>query len=71
MWSSQRRRTGSDPGPHDERGAGGDATAVADGSAITAMGKLARNVPIATHVSEYVARLMIATHPEGDTAPTW
>ncbi len=50
-------------------GASGEAAAVADGQRIIAMGNLARNVPIASHISEYVARLTIATHPEGDTAP--
>jgi len=49
-------------------GAGSNATAVADGQRIIAMGKLARNVPIASHISEYVARLTIATHPDNDMA---
>jgi MoxR-like ATPase len=40
----------------------------ADGERIVAMGNLARRVPIPSHVSEYVARLIIATHPESDTA---
>jgi len=34
------------------------------GEAILAMQSLARAVPIATHVREYVARLVVATHPE-------
>src|SRR5205085_12169162 len=41
---------------------------VANGQRIVAMGNLVRTVPIASHVSEFVARLVIATHPEGDTA---
>jgi MoxR-like ATPase len=36
---------------------------VADGRQIMAMGDLARQVPIASHVSQYVAELVIATHP--------
>jgi len=40
----------------------------ADGPTILRMGDLARRVPIATHVSEYVARLIVATHPGSDTA---
>jgi MoxR-like ATPase len=42
---------------------------VADGAMILRMGDLARKVPIATHVSEYVARLVIATHPHEPSAP--
>jgi MoxR-like ATPase len=41
----------------------------ADGAAIIRMGNLARKVPIATHISEYVARLVVATHPESGLAP--
>ncbi len=40
----------------------------ADGQTIVAMGELARQVPIASHVSETISRLVIATHPESDTA---
>jgi len=43
--------------------------AVADGARIIEMGKLARQVPIATHVSEYVARLIINSHPDQISAP--
>jgi MoxR-like ATPase len=32
------------------------------------MGNLARKVPIASHVSEYVARLTVATHPDHEDA---
>lgn len=41
----------------------------ADGQRIIQMGQLALQTPIASHVSEYVARLVVATHPQGDTAP--
>ncbi len=40
----------------------------ADGATIVRMGDLARKVPIPSHVSEYVARLIVATHPEADAA---
>ena len=33
------------------------------------MGKLALNTPVASHVNEYVARLIVASHPEDPTAP--
>ncbi len=42
---------------------------VADGKDLVAMGELARQVPIASHVANYVARLVLATHPQDDTAP--
>jgi MoxR-like ATPase len=38
-------------------------TPVVTGEQIIAMGDLAYQVPIASHVSEYVARLVVATHP--------
>jgi MoxR-like ATPase len=41
----------------------------ADGPAILAMGRLARQVPIANHVSDYVVHLTLATHPENAEAP--
>jgi len=41
---------------------------VADGKQILGMGNLALSTPIPTHVSEYVARLIVATHPESETA---
>jgi MoxR-like ATPase len=37
---------------------------VANGERIVAMGKLARAVPVPTHITEYIARLVVATHPE-------
>ncbi len=42
---------------------------VADGPRILAMGELARQVPIASHVSHYIARLITATHPLYADAP--
>jgi MoxR-like ATPase len=42
---------------------------VADGSAVLAMGTLARQVPVASSVAEYAARLAVATHPENEAAP--
>jgi MoxR-like ATPase len=41
----------------------------ADGAAIIRMGDLARKVLIPGHVSEYVARLVVATHPGSDSVP--
>jgi MoxR-like ATPase len=42
---------------------------VATGDAIIRMSQLAREVPMATHVNDYVVRLLIATHPDSDLAP--
>ncbi len=42
---------------------------VADGRQVISMGKLALNTPVASHINEYVARLVIATHPEHASAP--
>jgi MoxR-like ATPase len=42
---------------------------VADGKEIMSMGKLALNTPVASHVNEYVARLVVATHPDDASAP--
>jgi MoxR-like ATPase len=42
---------------------------VADGVQVARMGALAREVPIASHVQEYVVRLTLATHPDSATAP--
>src|SRR5260221_3484730 len=33
-----------------------------------AMGRLARHIPVPSHVSEFVARLIVATHPDLPTA---
>ncbi len=45
------------------------ASKVADGKQVIALGKLALNTPIARHVSEFVARLIVATHPDDASAP--
>jgi MoxR-like ATPase len=42
---------------------------VAEGAAVLAMGALAREVPVASPVAEYAARLVVATHPDSETAP--
>jgi MoxR-like ATPase len=42
---------------------------VADGKAILAMGQLARDVPVASHVMDFVVRLTMATHPDNPSAP--
>ncbi len=51
---------------------GGMATppAVLDGPTIVAMGALAREVPVASEVTDYAVRLLQATHPDGPGAPT-
>lgn len=41
---------------------------VSDGETILAMQRLARQVPIPSHVSEFVSRLIVASHP-GENAP--
>ena len=41
---------------------------VADGATVLAMGALARQVPVASPVADYAARLTIATHSESDAA---
>jgi MoxR-like ATPase len=46
-----------------------EARKVADGKEIINMGRLALNTPVASHVNEYVARLIVATHPEDASAP--
>lgn len=45
------------------------ASKVADGKQVIALGQLALNTPVARHVNEYVARLIVATHPEDSSAP--
>ena len=42
---------------------------VASGAQVDRMNRLAREVPIASHVREYVVRLLLATHPDSATAP--
>ena len=39
---------------------------VAKGEQVVAMGQLALGTPVASHLSEYAARLIVATHPDGD-----
>jgi MoxR-like ATPase len=41
---------------------------VADGVAVLAMRDLARQVPVASPVADYAAQLIVATHPDSDTA---
>ncbi len=41
---------------------------VVDGATIVQMRELAKQVPIAQHLTEYVARLVLATHPESPEA---
>ena len=41
---------------------------VADGEQVIGMGQLALSAPIPSHVSEYVARIIVATHPESPEA---
>ena len=45
------------------------ARAVASGPDILRMRELVREVPVASHIKEYVARLVLATHPETPDAP--
>jgi MoxR-like ATPase len=42
---------------------------VTTGATILAMQRLARQVPIASHLTAYAARLLEATHPDHSTAP--
>ena len=41
----------------------------ASGQQISAMQQLARQVPIATHINEYISRLIVATHPGNSPVP--
>jgi MoxR-like ATPase len=41
----------------------------ASGAEMLAMGQLARQVPVASHVSDFVARLVVASHPDHPSAP--
>ncbi|MCY3935836.1 MAG: AAA family ATPase [Chloroflexi bacterium] len=45
------------------------AQAVASGEEILEMGALALNLPVASHLSDYVARLVFASHPNATEAP--
>ncbi|MGQ9889511.1 MAG: AAA family ATPase [Aggregatilineales bacterium] len=42
---------------------------VADGRQVIAMGQLALATPVASHITDYVARLVVATHPDDPSAP--
>jgi MoxR-like ATPase len=42
---------------------------IADGATVLAMQTLARQVPAAEHVIRYAARLVLATHPDGEGVP--
>lgn len=55
-----------------ERTTGGELPslkAVVDGGTILAMRELSREVPVPTHVGEYIARLVVASHPDSPEAP--
>src|SRR5262245_18373896 len=54
-------RTTAETQPH--------ARVAASGAALLQMGRLARQLPVASHVNEYVARLLLMTHPEQPAAP--
>jgi MoxR-like ATPase len=43
-----------------------EAQTVANAEQVLQMGELALSTPIPTHVSQYVARLIVATHPDSD-----
>ncbi|MGB1288739.1 MAG: AAA family ATPase [Aggregatilineales bacterium] len=42
---------------------------VVNGEQVIGMGHLALSTPVASHVNEYVARLIVATHPDHDESP--
>jgi len=46
-----------------------NAEAVATGAEVMSMRGLVREVPAASHVKEYIARLVLATHPTSEEAP--
>lgn len=46
----------------------GEVHPVTGGDTILKMGELARQVPIAAPLTDYVVRMVLATHPEGDAA---
>lgn len=50
-------------------GDGSSASSVLSGDDVLAMRKLVRAVPIASHVSDYAARLVVASHPGSNEAP--
>ena len=44
------------------------ASKIADGAQVIGMGQLALSTPVASHVSQYVAQLVVATHPDSEAA---
>lgn len=55
-----------------DRTTGADSAAprkAADGHQVLAMGSLALATPVASHITDYVARLVVATHPGEPSAP--
>ncbi len=42
---------------------------IADGRRIEQMRGVVRRIPVAAHVSDYIARVILATHPNSDLAP--
>ncbi len=42
---------------------------VADGAQILALRRLARQIPVPSHVTDFVARLVVASHPDQASAP--
>jgi len=54
-------RTTGNISPHAEK--------VVDGAQVIEMGELALNMPVPTHVTRYVAELIIASYPNNDSAP--
>jgi len=54
-------RTTSDEQPH--------AAKATDGATLRAMGQFARQIPVASHVNEFAARLLLATHPKEENTP--
>jgi MoxR-like ATPase len=55
-----RRTTNRPPAP---------LTRIADGATVLEMGLLARQVPIATHITDYVVRVVLASHADNELAP--
>ena len=45
------------------------ASKAATGQQVMAMGALARQIPVASHVSDFIARLIVASHPNHPQAP--
>jgi MoxR-like ATPase len=46
------------------------ASKAADGTQILALRRLARQIPVPAHVNDFVARLVVATHPDQASAPS-